>query len=219
MTEPAVRSILTRARKALRKEYAARGGTLPVAGLAALAPWITGLRWADRLRAAATRLAAPTAIGAMALGLVGGALHSPFSRDVTSAPSTAQAVITQQVSANGLDRPNPALIRQAGVDTRTAAPHAATPARLPYGKNVFSRHRLTTTCAPSGNVGPDELGIGGRDCASGDEGSTIVVGKPLPDNPTGLNYIALELPVDCSGVPNTTLAQCQPSTSHPGATS
>ncbi|MGZ6791544.1 MAG: RNA polymerase sigma factor, partial [Mycobacteriales bacterium] len=33
MTEPAVRSVLTRARKSLRKEYAARGGTLPVAGL------------------------------------------------------------------------------------------------------------------------------------------------------------------------------------------
>lgn len=62
MTEPAVRSILTRSRKALRKEYAARGGTLPVAGLAALAPWLGGLRWADRLRAAATRLAAPMAI-------------------------------------------------------------------------------------------------------------------------------------------------------------
>ena len=29
MTEPAVRSILTRARKSLRKEYASRGGTLP----------------------------------------------------------------------------------------------------------------------------------------------------------------------------------------------
>jgi hypothetical protein len=36
MSEPAVRSILTRARKALRKEYASRGGTLPVAGLSAL---------------------------------------------------------------------------------------------------------------------------------------------------------------------------------------
>src|SRR5919112_77444 len=55
MTEPAVRSILTRARKGLRKEYAARGGTLPVAGLAALAPWVTGLRWADRLRSVAGR--------------------------------------------------------------------------------------------------------------------------------------------------------------------
>src|SRR3954470_2858032 len=65
MTEPAVRSILTRARKALRKEYAVRGGTLPVAGLSALAPWVVGKRWADRLRAAAGRMVAPAAIGAL----------------------------------------------------------------------------------------------------------------------------------------------------------
>src|SRR3954471_8447551 len=108
MSEPAVRSILTRARKALRKEYAARGGTLPVAGLAALAPWITGLRWADRVRSAAVRVAAPAVVGAMALGLVGGALHSPFG-GATAAPNTAQAVVSQHVSDNGLDRPNPAL--------------------------------------------------------------------------------------------------------------
>src|SRR5919112_1504661 len=36
MSEPAVRSVLTRARKALRKEYGARGGTLPAGGLAIL---------------------------------------------------------------------------------------------------------------------------------------------------------------------------------------
>lgn len=43
MTEPAVRSVLTRARKALRKEYETRGGTLPVGGLAILAPWLAGI--------------------------------------------------------------------------------------------------------------------------------------------------------------------------------
>src|SRR4051794_15128787 len=95
MTEPAVRSILTRARKALRKEYALRGGTMPVAGLSALAPWIVGMRWADRLRSAASRLVAPTALGAMALGLVGGALHSPYSTGTTKSPVTAQAVVSQ----------------------------------------------------------------------------------------------------------------------------
>src|SRR5437764_10910257 len=112
MTEPAVRSILTRARKALRKEYAARGGTLPVGGLAVLAPWVRGLHWAGRVRSAATRVAAPAAIGAMALGLVGGALHSPAvgggSRLAT--PVTAQSVVSNAVDT-GRDRPNPALIR------------------------------------------------------------------------------------------------------------
>src|SRR6478672_8687918 len=73
MTEPAVRSILTRARKALRKEYALRGGTLPVAGLSAIAPWVVGLRWADRLRSAAGRVVAPTALGVVSMGVLGGA--------------------------------------------------------------------------------------------------------------------------------------------------
>ncbi|MFN2537401.1 MAG: RNA polymerase sigma factor, partial [Mycobacteriales bacterium] len=59
MTEPAVRSVLTRARKALRREYELRGGTVPVGGLAVLAPWIAGLSWADKIRKAANRLTAP----------------------------------------------------------------------------------------------------------------------------------------------------------------
>ena len=69
MTEPAVRSVLTRARKALRKEYALRGGTLPVGGLAVLAPWIAGLGRVDRLRRLATRITAPAALGAIAVTL------------------------------------------------------------------------------------------------------------------------------------------------------
>ena len=217
MTEPAVRSILTRARKALRKEYAARGGTLPVAGLAALAPWVTGLRWADRLRSAATRLAAPAAIGAMALGLVGGALHSPFTGG-SKAPVTSQAVVSQQVTATGIDRPNPALIRPANAAQGSfgAATAGGSATALPHGVNPLSRYHVSSTCAPS--VTPIDLGAGGRDCADGEEGSTLIVGKPLPNNPTGLNQVAVEAPVDCAQLPSTTLVQCHPS-KHTGAQS
>ncbi|MDT7538267.1 MAG: polymerase sigma-70 factor, subfamily [Actinomycetota bacterium] len=217
MTEPAVRSILTRARKALRKEYAARGGTLPVAGLAALAPWITGLRWADRLRSAATRLAAPVAIGAMALGLVGGALHSPYAGGSAKAPTTAQAVVSRQVAANGLDRPNPAL-------TRPTAAHAATgsgtPAALTKTANTHSvlrRSQIATTCTPTANM---QIGAsGGSECTTGDKGSMIYVGQRLPDNPTGANYLGVETPLDCKQTPTTPITKCQPSTQNPGAKS
>src|SRR4051794_41421854 len=98
MTEPAVRSILTRARKALRKEYALRGGTLPVAGLSALAPWVVGLRWADRLRSAAGRLAAPTAIGALSLGLLGGAMATAPWGGGARPPVVVQTVSGAQAS-------------------------------------------------------------------------------------------------------------------------
>ncbi|MDT7571661.1 MAG: polymerase sigma-70 factor, subfamily [Actinomycetota bacterium] len=217
MTEPAVRSILTRARKALRKEYAARGGTLPVAGLAALAPWVAGLRWADRLRSAATKLAAPAVIGAMALGLVGGALHSPYSGG-GKAPATAQAVGSQHVSANGLDRPNPALIRAGSAhQTAVSAPASTTSHSTVNKDNVLRTTHVTTVCTPTDHwtIGAS----GGSDCTTGDKGSTVFVPQRLPDNPTGWNYLGVETPVECTDVPSTPVTACQPSTQNPGAQS
>ncbi len=78
MTEPAVRSVLTRARKALRKEYAVRGGTLPVGGLAVLAPWIAGLGWAGKLRAALGRVTSPAVLATVGVTALGGLLVAPF---------------------------------------------------------------------------------------------------------------------------------------------
>ena len=77
MTEPTVRSLLSRARKALRKEFALRGGTLPAGGLVALAPWVDGLGWVERLRRPAARVAAPVAVGAASLGVLGGFVLAP----------------------------------------------------------------------------------------------------------------------------------------------
>jgi RNA polymerase sigma-70 factor (ECF subfamily) len=81
MTEPAVRSVLTRARKALRREYELRGGTVPVGGLAVLAPWIAGLTWADKLRKCANRITAPAVLGAAGIAALGGLVLSPFGSD------------------------------------------------------------------------------------------------------------------------------------------
>ncbi|MDX6197967.1 MAG: polymerase sigma-70 factor, subfamily [Actinomycetota bacterium] len=201
MTEPAVRSILTRARKGLRKEYAARGGTLPVAGLAALAPWISGLRWADRLRAAATRLATPAAIGAMALGLVGGALHSPYSTGTTKSPVTAQAVVSQSVDT-GLDRPNPALVRPAvGSQSQpqgVSGPTANTP-------TIVQKTPLSSSCV-AGKVGGD-------DCVGGGKAGRIWINQALPDNPTGVRYIGVESSkIECTPLPDNPVVSCTPGT-------
>src|SRR4051812_17949934 len=71
LSEPSVRSLLHRARRTLRREYAARGGTLPVAGLAILAPWRGGMHSLGRLREAARHAAAPASAGVAALSILG----------------------------------------------------------------------------------------------------------------------------------------------------
>jgi RNA polymerase sigma-70 factor (ECF subfamily) len=88
MTEPAVRSVLTRARKALRKEYETRGGTLPVGGLAVLAPWIAGMTWADKLRSAVSRITAPAALATVGITALGGLVISPFGGAFDQGPHT-----------------------------------------------------------------------------------------------------------------------------------
>ena len=213
MTEPAVRSILMRARKALRKEYAARGGTLPVAGLVALAPWVSGLRWADRLRAAVARLATPAAIGAMALGLVGGALHSPMFDRGTVSPGTVQAVVTTRDTSTTMDRPNPFLLRAAS--TSSAAGAAATVANTPVVRTLtekgFAHHCLETT-RNSQSAG---AGVGGDGCAYGtDPAAGLYLNQSLPDNPTGIRDVGVESDkFDCSTLPKTPLTTCTPPSS------
>src|SRR3954447_20682319 len=69
LSEPTVRSLLHRARRTLRREYAVRGGTLPSLGLVALAPWLRGLRFAGRLRDAARKTAGAAAVTATGLAV------------------------------------------------------------------------------------------------------------------------------------------------------
>jgi RNA polymerase sigma-70 factor (ECF subfamily) len=216
MTEPAVRSILTRARKALRKEYASRGGTLPVAGLAALAPWVAGLRWADRVRSAAGRLAAPAAIGAMAIGLVGGALISPLQRPSTPAtPTTSQAVISEST------------VHPAAVVRPVAAPPAgratgrapATGAAAPTITRTMTENQFQGTCLSTHSSSPTGgAGTGGASCGTVDDrGTHVYVNQSLPDNPTGVRDIGVYTNrVNCSNVPTTHVITCTPAPSTGG---
>ncbi len=208
MTEPAVRSILTRSRKALRKEYAARGGTLPVAGLAALAPWLGGLRWADRLRAAATRLAAPMAIGAMALGLVGGALHSPLLGDGTATPATARAVVSRPAGGT-TDGVGSATAVQASRHLARPVRVAATRDRPPVERTMAERTPVSATCVQAHG----QKVAGGDSCLGGGTASRLWVSQPLPDNPTGIRYLGVEgSRIDCALVPTNPVLSCTPGT-------
>jgi RNA polymerase sigma factor (sigma-70 family) len=202
MTEPAVRSILTRARKALRKEYALRGGTLPVGGLAVLAPWVRGLRWADRIRSAATKIAAPAAIGAMALGLVGGALHSPAFDKGRPTPVTAQSVVNSTAVQTGRDRPNPALLRPTAA--RSATTHVAAPAGYVRVHTLTEDGPLQATC-----VGDHRTGVGNESCAGTDTSANLYLTPELPDNPTQVRQIGVETDkVSCSQLPTIPMTTC-----------
>jgi RNA polymerase sigma-70 factor (ECF subfamily) len=211
MTEPAVRSILTRARKALRKEYASRGGTLPVAGLAALAPWVSGLRFADRVRGAATRLAAPAAIGAMALGLVGGALYSPLFHPDLQGPSRVQAVVSSSVGKPAVvSAPAAPVVRAVAVRPAAAAP--ARPARVP---TILQDGPLKAACLADPAEG---AGAGNESCGSQKDSASLYVNQSLPDNPTGIRDVGVESDkFKCTYIPTTPVTTCTatPSTGEP----
>jgi RNA polymerase sigma-70 factor (ECF subfamily) len=207
MTEPAVRSILTRARKALRKEYASRGGTLPVAGLAALAPWLGGLRWADRLRAAATRLAAPAAIGAMALGLVGGALHSPLFDRGTTSGATVQSVVGTNVAHSRDDRPAPALLRP--IPATASHSTAFTSGAAPRTTTLLQDGPVQAPCVMAPAAGTKRTGAGREGCGDTGTSANLYVNATLPDNPSGVRHIGVETDkVSCSDLPTIPMTTC-----------
>src|SRR3954452_16177309 len=87
LSEPTVRSLLHRARRTLRREYAVRGGTLPSLGLVALAPWLRGLRFAGRIRSAARKTAG--AAGVTATGLAVATIAPIWSHNVPAHANAA----------------------------------------------------------------------------------------------------------------------------------
>ena len=212
MTEPAVRSVLTRARKALRKEYALRGGTLPVGGLAVLAPWITGLTLAEKVRHLVARATAPTALGAVVVTVLGGVLLSPFG--MTPSPgrdtySPTQAIVTSTqhvapVAAKGAV--------SAAAASRTAssavAPVAAAPAQYGAVGKVLHNH-ISGTCAAQGDVG-----AGSTSCAPATPNSWVYV--PLPTAVAGEREVGVAVglndgprPVTCADLPQTPVVACK----------
>jgi RNA polymerase sigma-70 factor (ECF subfamily) len=221
MTEPAVRSVLTRARKALRKEYGARGGTLPVGGLAVLAPWVAGLGWAGRLRRAATRITAPAALSAVGVTALGGLVLSPFgllphagsfdgARAVVSgsleeprlhAPTFAPAAVVQVVTSHHAARPQ---------DTRVLLPavHHAIGTCVndvdSDGSNGSIDLRGVTGVVPG--LDPT-AGSGQCDTAQSTPGTTVTAHLPGPvggQDPT----VTLPSEVGCTPAPANPLVSC-----------
>jgi RNA polymerase sigma factor (sigma-70 family) len=221
MTEPAVRSVLTRARKALRREYELRGGTVPVGGLAVLAPWIAGLSWADKLRRAANRVTAPAVLGAAGIAALGGLVLSPFGsgQGGTTTFSPSQAVVASTVHSTPATRDllgpaltTPSLQAQGGgaATLSTRRPHDV-------GANPLAPlNSIPCTNADDGHVlGRLSLSVafGGSSCW---HGSDVGVGPDLPEkvvDTTGYDHLTVSTDVvHCSDIrplaTQTQLIQC-----------
>lgn len=127
LSEPTVRSLLHRARKALRREYSLRGGTLPFAGVAILGPWLNPLTHAKRLRATASALVGTTALGVVGLGVFG--MVGPLHNDIRTLPQTTR--------------------------TTAAAPHVTT--KAPAHKGAITSTATRTPTITSTQVTPHAL--------------------------------------------------------------
>lgn len=227
MTEPAVRSVLTRARKALRKEYAARGGTLPVGGLAILAPWIVTLTWVDRLRRVATRVTAPAALGTVGVTVLGGLALSPFGlfpqqpAPTPFAPTRAVVVSQPDLVLRG-SALVPTTRNLTNHRAQVVRPSQATPPandtlaqyatdRLPCANTSDTNDGMQTIPLPVNLPGNPSAGPPKCDEFENNPGNTIYLDLPLPDNPTGIRYLAISSTlIDCSLIPENGLVKCEP---------
>ena len=194
LSEPTVRSLLHRARRTLRREYAVRGGTLPSLGLVALAPWLRGLRLAGRLRDVVRKTSGAAAVTGAGLAIatiaplwshpapahIHGAAHPFVVRTV------AQPVSTTHRAAHPASKTT--------VVTTTSAHPAATGTR----DHTILQALPKVNCASGGvRAGCDNTPVK----------PTLYVITPVKQAGISMQ----DLPVDCTQLPNTPATHCQPS--------
>jgi RNA polymerase sigma-70 factor (ECF subfamily) len=189
LTEPTVRSLLHRARRTLRREYAERGGTLPTMGLVALAPWLRGLRFAGRVRDIAKRGGSAAAVAATGLAITAVA---PLWTHGAPPAHTATPVHNFVAKAQ---------------EVRTAVPHAHRLA--PAAKTATHVTPTTTSSAPSSTSHP--LPHAPIVCANGGG-----VGCTKPSDTLFVNLpngeavgLSTDL-VKCQQLPTTPVTGCKP---------
>ena len=198
MSEPSVRSLLHRARRTLRREYSARGGTLPGIALVALAPWLDGLRAAGKLRHVARRTAGTAAVTATGFVV---AVVAPFSQPV--APAEAAPSVRPQLSIKATTQVAATRDRQRAAEAPAAKPAPSVdPASVPVS---------TRRAEPIPNLP--------RVCGNKSAAHGVSVGCDAPEKPT----VYLKLPVAigdnhgigittdsglCAAVPTTQLTEC-----------
>ena len=195
LSEPTVRSLLHRARRTLRREYADRGGTLPTLGLVALAPWLHGLRSVGRLRELARRTAAGAVATATAVTIATVAplwshpAHDPVHASSAPAPAVVMKADTAaSPSVSGASLP------------RAAAHRPATAVAVP--SHPEASHQTAITIPHPSCATTHDAGIG----CSTPRGPELFVKLP------GSKAIGVSndlLPLDCTSLPTTALTHCE----------
>src|SRR5947209_18241819 len=195
LSEPTVRSLLHRARRTLRREYAERGGTLSSMGLLAFAPWLNGLRLAGRLRHAAkkTGVAAAATGAGIAVATIAPLWSSPAPVHTHAAPAQPFVVKAQashlRMTRQAVTAPaTPAQAAAASAGGKTLTPETHTPVRVPV---------VHHTCT-NGGVG--------LQCAA-PAGPTLYL--HLGTHDVGLTNDVV--PVSCTVLPQTAISSCDPS--------
>jgi RNA polymerase sigma-70 factor, ECF subfamily len=199
MSEPSVRSLLHRARRTLRREYAQRGGTLPAVGLIAFAPWLRGLRAAGRIRQVARRSAGAATMAATGLAV---ATVVPFGAH--TGPNTTTPAMHPALRINADSSP-----------THHTRVH---PAASAVSRPVATREAIQPTSVPlpgapalcAGQVGQHQLSAG---C---DVHHNPTIRISLPIDVAGTNGVGISKPGKlCPFVPTTPVTTCDTSSSTP----
>ncbi|MDX6287749.1 MAG: hypothetical protein QOG53_3234 [Frankiales bacterium] len=207
LSEPTVRSLLHRARRTLRREYTARGGTLPVAGvLVAIAPWHNGLHSLGKLRSAARQAMAPAATSVAALTIIGASAVFIGPATVDGSRGTPTVAISPSQAASEAAKATTS-VPQAPVATSTHA----TPTAVPTTSNAPRRllpHVDENGCVD--NTGARAGTKTGVNCVPPDPTvPVLVIGVPVPVNPTNKEVGVSSDKVDCTKVPNTPVSHCR----------
>ena len=206
ISEPAVRSLLHRGRKALRKEYAIRGGSLPLTGLVPLAPWLVALKSVAKLRTSVREGVGTTSTAAVALSLaivtalgVGYTQGHPLQR-TQALPATPGGAV-----ASALGVPAATRITPPATSTATAPVTPTSVGRAPTVAQQIT-HAVPTACAKTTRrAGSGSACVGPE---TNPKGTWLWLGPALPENPTGVRRVGVaQDAVECktvSRVPSTT---------------
>ena len=192
MSEPSVRSLLHRARRTLRREYAQRGGTLPAVGLIAFAPWLRGLRAAGRIRHVARRTAGAATVAATGLAV---ATVVPFGAHTT--PGQAAPAMQPALRINAASSAeHHARVHHAGA----ASPHHVTTAHEAIQPSSV---RLPGPALCGGKLGRHDVSAG---C---DTHHHSILNINLPVEVAGYKQIGVSKDGKlCKAVPTTVLTEC-----------
>lgn len=210
LTEPTVRTVLSRGRQALRKEFVRRGHAVPAAGLVPFAPALVMLRGTGELGRPARRILEAKVLGAAAAAVLAAGVVT--SGAPWTAASEPDRVISPSSGGSSVPQLPPASdetpLHEPAVTPAepTAAPTAPVPA-APAGRDDAATGPLVPvprTCAGAGSVGgcvDDELPA---------EGDELVVDVELPRNPTGVQKpgISTDHVASCSELPDLPLTSC-----------